>query len=284
MKKTVLFLLTLVLMTGFKPGKPAYTLYNNNGKEVSWDILMKRAAGADIILFGELHNNPICHWLQYELTRELYQRKGDSLVLGAEMFETDNQLLLNELIQGTIAERNFEAEARLWPNYKTDYKPLVQFAVENKIPFIATNIPRRYAALVNRKGLEALEGLDTEARALMMPLPVPYDPTLPGYKAMMGMGAHATENLPKAQAVKDATMAWSILNHWDKAKCFLHYHGTYHSDGYEGIYWYLQQYRKGLKILTISSVEQDQTDLLAEENAGKADFTIVIPSSMTKTH
>jgi len=273
-----------VFLMAFASDKPAWKLYDSQGHETDYARLLQQATEADIVLFGELHNNPICHWLQFELASDLYAKKGSNLVLGAEMFETDGQLLMDEYLRGVIAERNFEAEAKLWPNYKTDYKPLVKFAAEKNIPFVATNIPRRYAAVVNRKGFEGLDSLPEEARRLFMPLPVAYDPALPGYQAMLRMGGHANENLPKAQAVKDATMAWLILRNFKPGKTFLHFHGTYHSDNYEGIVWYLNQYRKGLKILTISSVEVDALESLPESVINQADFIITIPASMTKTH
>ena len=47
--------------------------------------------------------------------------------------------------------------ARLWNNFKTDYKPLVDFAKDNNLKFIATNIPRRFASLVFKGGFEVLE-------------------------------------------------------------------------------------------------------------------------------
>jgi uncharacterized iron-regulated protein len=283
--KNVLPVMVLsVFLMAFASDKPAWKLYDSQGRETAYARLLKQATEADIVLFGELHNNPICHWLQFELASDLYAKKGSSLVLGAEMFETDGQLLMDEYLRGVIAERNFEAEAKLWPNYKTDYKPLVKFAAEKNIPFVATNIPRRYAAVVNRKGFEGLDSLPEEARRLFMPLPVAYDPALPGYQAMLRMGGHANENLPKAQAVKDATMAWLILRNFKPGKTFLHFHGTYHSDNYEGIVWYLNQYRKGLKILTISSVEVDAFGSLPESVINQADFIITIPASMTKTH
>lgn len=80
----------------------------------------------------------------------------DNLILGAEMFESDNQVILNEYLAGLISQSSFENEARLWPNYKTDYKPLVEFAKTNKLQFVASNVPRRYASLVNSKGFEDL--------------------------------------------------------------------------------------------------------------------------------
>lgn len=280
----VLFL----LLTAMRGDLPAYQLYNAKGKSVDFDKLVSAAKNADVVLFGELHNNPISHWLQLSLTRELFNEKQNALVMGAEMFEADNALIVSEYLDERVNDRNFEAEARLWPNYKTDYKPLLEFARDNKIPFIATNIPRRYASLVNREGFEGLSTLTDEARTYIAPLPISYDPELPGYKGMMemmgGAGGHVNENLPRAQAIKDATMAHFILQNLKPGNTFIHFHGTYHSDNYEGITWYLKQQRPDLKIVTINSSEQDDVEKLEEENKDKADFILVIPADMTKTH
>ncbi len=272
----------------FSQEMEAYKLYNSKGKDTDFGKMLKKAAEADVVLFGELHNNPICHWLQLELSRSLYAMKKQDLIMGAEMFEADNSLLISEYLKGLVKDKNFESEARLWPNYKTDYKPLLQFARDSSLVFVATNIPRRYASMVNRGGFEALETLGEEARSYIAPLPVPYDPELPGYKSMLemmeGSGGHGNDNLPKAQAIKDATMAHSISRSISTGKIFLHFHGTYHSDNYEGIVWYLKQYKPDLKIVTISSCEQVNIDNLAEENNEKADFILVVPERMTKTH
>ena len=287
MKKIPLFLVVLAFVfSAFKSDKPAYFLFDKKGKPEKYEKMLKQISEADIVLFGELHNNPISHWLQLELTKDMFAEKGKQLVLGAEMFESDNQVILNEYLDSLITQSNFEAEARLWPNYKTDYKPLVEFANKNRIPFIATNVPRRYASLVNKKGFEGLEELSDEALAFLPPLPVKYDAELNCYKSMMemaGMGSHVTPNFPKAQAIKDATMAHFILKNWSPGKQFLHYHGAYHSQNFESIYWYLKQENPDLKIVTIHSVEQKDISELSEDNTGLADFTICVDEDMTKT-
>lgn len=281
-------LLTLFFISSaFKTGKPAYQLFNQNGKPVKYDKMIKQLAEADVVLFGELHDNPISHWLQLEITQELFAQKGEKLILGAEMFETDNQLILDEYLQGTISQSRFENEARLWPNYQTDYKPLVEFAKEKQLTFVATNIPRRYASLVHTKGFEGLNALSETAKAFLPPLPVAYDSTLNCYQSMMnmaGMGGHVTPNFPKAQAIKDATMAHSILKYWQPGMLLLHYHGAYHSKDFESIYWYLKQQNPALKIVTIHSLVQDENTELDKENTGKADFTICIDADMTRTY
>ena len=288
--------------------KPAYQIFEGNGDQVKYKQMMKELQKADFVFYGELHNNAIAHWLELEITRDLYEEKGHELVLGAEMFETDNQILIDELFSGLLTEKKFTEDCRLWKNYPTDYKPLLMFAKDKKIPFVATNIPRRYASLVASKGFEVLDSLSPEAKAFLPPLPIAFDPEVPCYKNMLSMmsemdapaagtkpapampgamAAHSGQNTVKAQAIKDATMAHFILKNIDEGFVFLHINGSYHSDNYEGVVWYLKEYNKrnatDLKIVTISSVDQDDVDELEKANLGKADFIVCIPEDMTLT-
>ncbi|HCT30358.1 MAG TPA: iron-regulated protein [Bacteroidales bacterium] len=281
----LLFLASLVSFA-FKTDKPAYALFDKNGDEVKYSKMVDRLTEADIVFFGELHDNPIAHWLQLELTKDLFAEKKGKLILGAEMFEADNQLILSEYISGLYKSEKFEADARLWTNYKTDYKPLVEFALKSKIPFIATNVPRRYAALVNDKGFEGLRKLSSEALKYVSPNLVQlYDSTVACYSAMLKMGeGHATPNIPKAQATKDATMAYFILKNSERDKLFLHYNGSYHSDNFEGIVWWIKKLHPELKVMTISTVSQDTIKSLTKEYINRADYIVVVPEDMTKTN
>lgn len=291
MKTTLGFLLIslLPLYTMGQMNKPAYQIFTQEGKNASYSDLLNAATEADVVLFGELHNNPICHWLQLELTQDLFQKTEKKLVLGAEMFEADNQVILNEYLASQITDRHLNQEAKVWDNYQTDYKPLVDFAKAQALPFIATNVPRRYASLVAREGLEALEKLSDEAKSWIAPLPIEVDLELPAYANMISMmgGAHGNrspENFAKAQAIKDATMAHFILKNRPDGQILIHYNGSYHSDNFESISWYLKQKSPQLKILTISSVEQNQIEPLEQKSQNLANFIICIPQSMTKTY
>ncbi len=278
----------LFLFSAKGQDKPAYQIFLRDGTPSSYQDMLNKAPENHIVLFGELHNNPIAHWLQFELSKDLHVYYDSLLVLGAEMFEADDQILIDEYFAGKILERHFKAEAKLWNNYDTDYRPLLELARENNLYFIATNIPRRYAAMVHRGGFEALESLSDQAKQYIAQLPPPYDPELPGYKAMMemaGLPAHGSENFPKAQAIKDATMAYFILKYLPESGIFMHFNGAYHSNNDEGIQWYLNQYsEQPLFIMTISTVEQDSVEKLDEANHGLADFIIAVPSGMTKTY
>lgn len=90
-------------------------------------------------------------------------------------------------------------------------------------------------------------------------------------------------NFTKAQALKDATMAHFILQNWSEGKLLLHYHGAYHSENFESIYWNLKPQKPKLNIVTITTVSQENILELEEENTGTADFTICIDQDMTKT-
>lgn len=264
-------------------GKPAYVLYNAKGKKVSYKKMIRILKEKDIVLFGEYHNNAIAHWLQLEVTMALGETR--KLVLGAEMFEADNQQPLNLYLAGKLSAKGLDSNARLWRNYPTDYAPLVNYAKENKLPFIATNIPRKFASLVAKGGFGKLDSLPAAEKNWIAPLPIAYDAELPGYKKMLEMmGGHGGENLPKAQAIKDATMAWFILQHFVPGNLFIHYNGAYHSDNYEGILWYLKQKQPGLKYGTISTVSQKDISSLLTENKGKADFIICVDEDMTNTY
>ena len=306
---------------------------------------------ADIVFFGELHTDPISHWLEFEITKDLYSIKKQNLVIGAEMFESDNQVILDEYLNGFFADKKFEADARLWGNYKTDYKPIVEFAKDSGVYFVASNIPRRYASVVHKKGFEGLDSLSDEAKKFIAPLPITYDPEVACYKNMlsyltqddttkspMGMksmtpkpddmaaskhegmhsmpdttaanqsapdssdtkpsmatmpekaempgmkdDSHINENLPKAQAAKDATRAHFILQNWETGKLLIHYNGAYHSENHEGIIWYLMKDNNSLNIKTIAVVYQDNNNELEEENINIADYIVCVSSTMTQT-
>lgn len=263
--------------------KPAYVLYNAKGKKVSFGKMFNKIINSDIIMFGELHNNAIGHWLQLELTKEAKEKR--ELVLGAEMFEQDNQVALDMYLRGDINQKGLDSMARLWKNYPTDYAPLVNFAKENKIAFAADNIPRRYASLVAKGGFAALDSLSVREKSWISPLPIAYDKELPGYKHMIAMmGRHGGDNLPKAQAIKDATMAHFMLKYYQPGSLMIHFNGSYHSENHEGIVWYLQKTKPELKIATLQVVSQKDIKKLLPENKGKADYIICVDEDMTNTY
>ncbi|MEO0733029.1 MAG: ChaN family lipoprotein [Bacteroidota bacterium] len=279
-----LFLFTAATMLAQSDPQP-YALFTESGKRGKYKKLFRAAREADVILFGESHNSAIAHWLQHVLLRDLAEE--GSVTLGLEMFETDQQVALNAYLSGQGELKDIDGiGSGLWNNFKTDYQPAVEFMREEGYPVVATNTPRKYARLVFRQGFGSLDSLPAAEKTLLPPLPIPYDANLPGYVRMLEMmpGGHGGETFPMAQAIKDATMAHFIVQNREAGRPFLHLNGSYHSDDFEGIGWYLQQYAPELEVITISTVEQANVNNLAEEHQGKAHFIIAVPQLMTTTY
>ena len=75
----VLFFETIILIA---QSKPAYVLYNAKGKKVTYKKMIKQLIEKDVVLFGEFHNNPISHWLELSVAKDLAGKKA--ITFGAE--------------------------------------------------------------------------------------------------------------------------------------------------------------------------------------------------------
>ena len=290
MKKISLTLIAIIAFVSITiaQGRPAYQLYNNKGKLAKYDKMIKDLAKADMVFFGEYHTNPISHWMQIEMAKSFHDIKGDKLVFGAEMFESPNQLVLNEYLAGFYPEKKmFPEMTQLWKNYNTDYKPLVEFAKENNLRFVASNIPRRYASMINKEGIEVLKKLSPEAKALIGPdLEKYFDPAV--YADMKDMmGGHVPPNMlniQTAQAAKDATMAHFSIKNFNKGDLYFHMDGSYHSNNKRGIIWWVNKIQPGLNIKSITTLTRSEWDKkTAEEKELIAEYIIVVADNMTQT-
>jgi len=115
-------------------------------------------AKADVVLVGEQHDDPNTHRLELAVLEGLLRRRV-SLVVGLEMFERDVQPALDRYLAGSITEEQFLHDARPWPRYGTDYRPMVEFARVHGIPVIGSEVPRRIAGDVSKNGLAPLVGV-----------------------------------------------------------------------------------------------------------------------------
>lgn len=290
MRKFLLLFSILILSVLNAQNFDPFKFYNKKSKEVGSKDLIKELANYDVVLIGEHHDNSINHWLQKRITEALFEKKNGQIILGAEMFERDNQQSLNSYLAGKIEAKSLKDSVRLWKNYETDYRPLVDFAKAKKLNFIATNVPRKYASQTSKQGIKSLEELPESEKKYLAKLPIEVTLETPGYKEMKSlMGDHIDElkqmNFISAQAIKDATMAESILENLQAGKTFVHYNGDYHSKQYGGIYWYLKKKNPNLKIAVISIFESEKPELvLPEIDFIPTEFNLVIPSDMTKTY
>lgn len=274
-------------------GRQAFVIYDGKGSVTTYSEMLDDISGYDVVLFGELHNDPISHWLELSIAQDLYEICGEGLTIGAEMWERDNQLVLDEFLKDSLIDLGTYIEnSRMWTNFATDYLPVLQFADEKDIPFVATNVPRRYARMVSDRGLTVLDSLDQEAYNYLPPLPIEMDFDEKNYvyiseifKNMSGMPSRKSDvrNLVEAQALKDACMAYFISKNMTDGGAFFHFHGELHSAYRSAIAFYLKKYAPGTRIATISVMEAEDPGR-AKPEKGRADYIIAVPQTMTKTY
>jgi len=238
---------------------------------------------------------------------------GRPVALSLEMFERDVQPVLDEYLAGLITEEHFRASSRPWSNYADAYRPLVEYAKANRLDVLAANAPRRYVNRVSRLGVASLDSLPPMARAWLPPLPPP--PPSTAYRAkwnalmrsaMSQHGADTTQsphgtppdsssngtdaaargahhgammqNMLRAQALWDATMAHTIAHHLMNTPdaLVLHVTGGFHVSEGTGTPEQLTRYRPSARPLIVSiRPVDDVTAFDPNEHAGLGDFVIL---------
>ena len=249
-----------------------------NGKNLTAAQLASKLQKYDVVFFGEYHDQSEMHQYELELLKAMYKAKGAKLALSMEMFEVDNQSKLNNFLADTLSEENFLAASRPWPNYRTDYAPLVNFAKEKKMPVIAANVPRFLAAHV-AKNNASTEGVEAQYQQwLPKHTYAPEGAYKDKFYAQMSSPAAPMKMPPQrlaavyaAQCLKDDKMAESIAAFADAHQNMqiLHINGCFHSDAHLGTAQKLEALRPELKVAVITPLERKQK---GEKPAG--DFVV----------
>ncbi|WP_090697596.1 ChaN family lipoprotein [Daejeonella rubra] len=289
MKLKSLFLLLLLSNIAFAQLKTEnYKIYNTQSKSIcSLEDMIKSLVLADVVFFGEEHNDPTGHQLESDVLQKLHQLNGKKQTLSMEMFEKDIQQVMNEYLQNLIREKNFIKEARAWNNYN-DYKPMIEYAREKELAVIAANPPNRYVNLVTRKGLSALNPLDRSAKKWLPPLPI--DTATGAYykNFLKTMGGHTVPGMEiyQSQNLWDSGMAHSIFQYLKKNKGDKVFHilGRFHSDEKLGTMAKLLKYNAGLKLSNISSFSDksfNEPDWSKFSHLG--DFVIITNPDLKRT-
>ena len=244
-----------------------------------FETMLADLARADAVFVGEQHDDPNTHRLELAIVEGL-TRRGVPVVVAMEMFERDVQAALDRYAAGTTTEEQFLKDARPWPRYATDYRPIVEFAKAHKLPIVASNVPRRVAADVGKKGMPAVEGLGTDRGLAAREMPCPtsgayYD------RFVEAMGAHAgaTPNFYFAQCVKDETMGESVAETFHKTTgrvAIVHFDGAFHSDFGDGTADAARRRMPGRRIAVVSILPVTDLDSLAPADADlkRADYLL----------
>lgn len=263
-----------------------------SGQDLAFSDLVQRIAGADVVFFGEQHDDPETHRTELGVL-DAIGRSGRPVILSLEMFERDVQGVLDDYLAGRVGEAEFLAKSRPWDRYVTDYRPMVELAKARGWAVVASNVPRTMASAIGRKGLAALDTLTPVERSWAA-----RDNQCPddAYRArfmetMRGHGSGGAapapgDTLPTtvanrfyyAQCVKDETMAESIASARERGPrnaIVVHYDGAFHSDYHQGTVARVQRRAPNLRMVVLSAVPvTDQSTATVVEHKGRADFLI----------
>ncbi|MFI5453503.1 ChaN family lipoprotein [Pedobacter sp. UC225_61] len=280
--------LLLPLLASAQDMSKHYKVYDvKKQKIVTLDDIVTDLGKANVLFFGEEHNDSTGHYLEATLFKKIADAYPGKATLTMEMFHTDVQPVINEYLKGIISEKNFIKEARAWNNYK-DYKPMIELAKLNNLDVIGGNAAARYSNAVTRSGLEILNQLPESSKQFIAPLPIDtatgryndkFIETLGGH-SMGGMKVYQTQNF------WDATMAWSIAKYAksNANKKIFQVNGRFHSDEKLGTLAKLKKYAPKLKILNISSFSAEdfaQPDWSKYKDLG--DYIIITDPTLKKT-
>jgi uncharacterized iron-regulated protein len=232
-------------------------------------------ARADVVFVGEQHDDPNTHRLELAIVEGLLRRRV-TMVIAMEMFERDVQPALDQYLAGTVTEEQFLKDARPWPRYATDYRPIVELARAHRIAVIGSEVPRRIASEVSKNGLAAVDGLGADrglaARELQCPTQGNY------YERFLeAMGGHPPSGDPKAadiqakndrfyfaQCLKDETMGESIAQAFEKNAAehatIVHVNGAFHSDFAQGTAAATMRRLPGRRVAVVSVIPVEDLD------------------------
>ncbi|HHE65070.1 MAG TPA: ABC transporter permease [Bacteroidetes bacterium] len=288
MKKIIIMVSLILLMLPISAQE--YKIINTKtNKETELKEMAERLGDYDVIFFGEFHGNKILHSLELELLKML-NANNKNMIISLEMFERDVQPILDEYLSNEISEEEFLKNSRPWPNYETDYKPIIEFAKENTLPVVAANIPRRYANMISKQGLNAIDSLSVEEKKFITKKHIVFaDEYKTLFMQTMRSNMEHSSKMPKgmmmnldliyaAQCIKDDTMAESILkfHRIPPRRKVIHFNGDFHSRKHLGTAQKIQVLEPMLKVAVITPLLCEDEFSWENEDLLEGEFLILL--------
>jgi uncharacterized iron-regulated protein len=270
-----------------------YIIYDTySSKKVSIEEMVSSSSKADIIFFGEFHDDSLNHYLQDIYLKSFYNSNKNTTV-SLEMFERDVQKQLDSYLKGDMNEEEFLKVSRPWPEYQKFYRTLVEQAKSNNSKVIAANIPRKYAAMYVNGGMSSYKSLSDEEKSYIAKTMVltedeyldKFLETMVGtkddIKALNYNKLNTLYLYYGAQCIKDETMAEAILESFkaNPDSKIIHFNGDFHSNSFMGTVAMLKRRDPNLKVAVISPVYYKNQDEIEYNNDLKdlANYVLFLP-------
>lgn len=232
-----------------------YQLYSPHTQPITLKQLVSSAEDADVILVGEWHTHPATHYFEAQLLHQLTVAEP-KLALSMEQFSRDKQSIVNQYLDGEIGEQILKQKGNAWPNYSSDYRPLIEYAKTNNLDVIAANAPRKIVRCIGRKGTDYVASLPSEQQSwIATKINTEQSPYKTKFMGSMHHGDLAqNENQYAAQVTWDETMGESIVNYLNDHPDHLvmHIAGNFHVEDGLGIKASILRRNPDLNVLVIS--------------------------------
>lgn len=157
-----------------------YSLAQGKPRPLAAAAALDFAAGSDVVLLGESHDEQDHHAWQLQTLAALHALRP-RMVIGFEAFPRRVQAVLDKWVAGELSETQFLASAewdKVWSFPPGLYMPLFQFARINRIPMIALNVNRELTQQLTKSGWDGVP----EASKESVSRPAPPSP---GYREML---------------------------------------------------------------------------------------------------
>lgn len=184
----------------------------------------KPVSGSKILLLGEVHDNPDGHAHRYADLQKMVVA-GWRPAIAMEQFDRENQAELTKAqaactdancIISKVGNKRWE-----WPHYR----PVIQLAIDYKLPLLAANLSRSDAARVMREGYAAVLDKNTiSSYKLDQALPTV---VVNGQRAAMESGHcgkmpdNIVPSMVRAQVARDVWMAKVVADNADRGVVLL---------------------------------------------------------------
>lgn len=252
-----------------------YQLRNKNFEVIDEVELISLLQTSDVVFIGEYHANHASHLLQSRVLSALHltnQKMNRPTVLSTEMFNRDQQDILDQYLNSEIGERYLMQKAPAWDNYRGSYRPLIEYAKGNNVPVIAANAAADVIRCIGQQGEKYPEKLPSEQRSWIAAKPFSDVPAYEEKFIKVMTGGHdvsgpRVRNSYLAQLARDNTMAESIAIALEKypGSQVIHLNGAFHSTDHLGTAGALKIMKPKLTISVITPIHVSEFQRASKE-------------------
>lgn len=235
-----------------------YQLYTPQNQPLELSQWVAEAQQADVILIGEWHTHTGIHRFQTQALQQLITNSSHPVALSMEQFSRDAQPIVDEYLHGEIGEQTLIQQGQAWPNYESDYRPLIEVAKTSNIDVLAANAPKPIIRCIAQQGLSYLDKLDASTRHSVA---ANIDISDSAYKQKFMASMHHGEpsqhiNMYASQLTWDATMAETIVDYLEQHPHtkVLHIAGKFHTEGGLGTAAQINKLNPKLKVMIVTPV------------------------------